>query len=778
MIIERIDIKSFGGLNDISLEFTDSVNVIEGRNEAGKSTIAAFIRYMLFGFGAADEGSALSERRKRISWTTGVAQGSMVVRVKDKKYLINRTTLPTTDAAGRESYKEDSSIIDLETGTSSFGKLPAGEVFFGTTRELFENTAFLGQIGDSAINEGSVSESIENILFSGNERMNTRRAAARIGEKIDGLISRSGSGGVIADLKRRRSELEINLERSNEDNKQILAKETELHTIRQERKGAQEHLEKMRAFDDDYKNVMIIQTFDQLHALEEESAAKQEAYNSYIAENTRAGYVPTEEYITELAVCRRAVGDTYRSLLEAEDGYEREKAAVGITKEIEGMIALSDTMGGEDKIIERAKAHRASFIRSLSLAVLAALVAVAAGVVEIVATGALAGVLWRTVFGVVGALALGAAATLGYFAVRDNSALTALSARFEVSAYKDLVGKLLLVSEARMKRDGMIRSTELARTHLDKCRAEYDGAKADLTRVIVRWGEEPPMSGLEAFLDKLAAKASAFIERKNILLEDKNSTELTVREIRKTLSEKSEIDIRALVSPMKRKFLAGINHDDIISGIAALRTRIAECEREEFAVESELISLRARAGDPNDIYTKLDILNEQIEELEAKHKAYTLALSAIEGATDNLREDVSPRLGAYATELMSVMTEKRYNSFSVSGGMKIAFKNAGSDEERSIDFLSGGTRDLAYFAVRMALIDMLYPEKPPICFDETFAHQDNVRARSMMSAIASLGEEGYQSFVFTCRAREGVLASELAKDAGVYKLSLSEDDIA
>ena len=778
MIIEKIDIKSFGGLSDVSLEFGESVNVIEGRNEAGKSTVAAFIRYMLFGFGAADESGALSERKKRISWTTGVAEGSMIVRVKGKRYLINRSTVPLNDAAGRESYKEDCSIIDLETGTSSFGKLPAGEVFFGTTKELFENTAFLGQIGDSSINEGSVSESIENILFSGNEKMNTRRAISKVGEKIDGLMSRSGSAGVIADLKRRRSELEINLERSNEDNKQILAKETELHSIRHERTEAQSRLERLRELDDCYKNVMLIQTFDQLHSLEEESAAKQEAYTAFIAENTRAGYVPTEEYLTDIAVARRAVGDTYRALLEAEDGYERERNAIGITNEIESMIALSDTMGKEHKVIERTKAHRAGLVRNLSLGLLAFLLAIAAGVYQIVAAGAIAAVAWRVVFGVIGVAALGCAGALTYLALRDNIAIAELARHFEVASYKDLVGKLILIAEARAKRDGLARSTELAKTHLDKCRAEYDAAKADLTRVIVRWGEEPPSSGLEVFLDKLAARASAFLERKSLLLEEKNSLELTVKEIRRNLSDKSEIDIRALVSPMRRKVLAGINHDDIISGIAALRTRIAECEREEFAIESELISLRARAGDPNDIYTKLYILNEQISELEKRHKAYTVALEAIEAATDNLREGVSPRLGEYATGIMSVMTDKKYDSFSVSGRMKVTFKSDAEGDERSVDFLSGGTRDLAYFSVRMALIDMLYPEKPPICFDETFAHQDNVRARSMMSALSKLADEGYQSFIFTCRAREGMLASELAQGASIYKLSLSEDDIA
>jgi DNA repair exonuclease SbcCD ATPase subunit len=222
--------------------------------------------------------------------------------------------------------------------------------------------------------------------------------------------------------------------------------------------------------------------------------------------------------------------------------------------------------------------------------------------------------------------------------------------------------------------------------------------------------------------------------------------------------------------------LASINHDDIVSGIAALETRIAECEREEFAVESELISLRARASDPNDVYTKLDILNDQIAELESRQRAYALALSVIDGATENLREGVAPRLGQYATDLMSVMTDKRYTSFSVSDGMKVTFSSE-DGSERSVDFLSGGTRDLAYVAVRMALVDMLYTEKPPICFDETFAHQDNTRARSLMRSLAHLAEEGYQSFVFTCRAREGVLANDLAGGAGVYKLSVAEDFI-
>jgi len=777
MIIEKIDIKSFGLIRDMTLEFSDSVNVIEGQNEAGKSTIAAFIRYMFFGFSGLESDEGVSERKKRLNWDTGIAQGSMIVRVKDKRYIISRSTVPARDSAGRESFKEDCSIIDMDSGATSFGKIPAGEVFFGVSLDLFENTAFVGQIGDSAINEGSVRDSIENILFSGSERLNTQRAVTKVGERMEGLIHANGQGGVIFDLLRKKEELIEAMEASNENNKQILAKETELYRIRAERKEAEEKLERLRDLDDCYKNVMLIQTFDQLHALEEDSVKKAEAYAKFIEDNTREGYVPDESYLSEITIARRGVNDAYEALVEAEDAYTREKNAVGITREIEGAIELSDELGGEKQIIKDAKGYRLGVVKNVIFSVLSSLVAVAAAVVLIVGTGVLAEMLARIGFAVVGVLALVGAVTFAVLGVRDGKRLGLLAAKFGVEGYANLKGKIEVISEARAKRDGMIRSTENARVALEKARIDYDNARRELTKVIVRWGETPPTSDINEFLDNLEAKVSAFLEKKRILLEEKTTSELTVREIRRTLSDKNEIDIRALVSPLRRKVLSGINHDDIITGIAALRAKIAEEDKLAYAVENELIALRSRAGDPATYYVKLSQLEARITELRAKHKAYFVAKKALESATENLRAEISPRLGEYSTKLMAIMTDEKYKDFEVSNGLKVTF-TSDSGVERSVDYLSGGTRDLAYIAVRMALIDMLYSEMPPVCFDESFAHQDNNRARAMMRALVHLADEGIQSFVFTCRGRESLLAEEMSKNAAIFKLSVGEDSIA
>jgi DNA repair exonuclease SbcCD ATPase subunit len=590
---------------------------------------------------------------------------------------------------------------------------------------------------------------------------------------MEGLVHRGGGGGVIHELMHKQEVLEEAMARSNEDNKQILAKETELFKIRQERLEAESKLERLFDLSSSYNSVMLIDTFDKLHELEEECVQKTEAYNAFLNENTRAGYVPTDSYITEIGMARRGVNEAYHALADADDAFTREKNAIGITREIEGAIEHADEEGGEENILARALGYVKGLTKSISLATVGALGTIAVLVYQIIANGVLAHVAFRVIGGLLGAGALALAVYSAFGMFKHMKNLDTLSAKFGVTSYNDLKGKIAVISAARAKRDGMIRSTEDARIALEAAKLNYENSKQELTRVIIRWGEEPPTSSLNEFLDRLEAKVAAFLEKKRVLLEEKNTIELTVKELRQSLSDKNEIDIRGQVPPLKRKALTHINHDEIITSIAAYKNKILELDRMIYTVESEITALKANSGDPAEYYSKVKTLETRIEELRQKHKAYFIAYKAIEGASDNLRAGISPRLGEFSTELMGVMTDKKYGDFDVTDGLKVSYKTE-DGESRTVDFLSGGTRDLAYIAVRMALIDMLYPEKPPICLDESFAHQDNIRAKSMMKSLSHLADDGYQSFIFTCRARESALASELVKKPGIFQLSVVE----
>ena len=768
MIIEKIVIGSFGLITDLTLEFSERVNVIEGQNESGKSTIAAFIKYMLYGFDDRDVGEA-SERKKRINWNTGVAQGSMYVRVGDKRYLISRSTTPVSGTA-RETYKEEAAIIDLETGTPAFGKLSAGDVFFGVDRELFDNTAFIGQVGDTGINEITVRECIENILFSGSERLNCERAIAKINGKMTALLHEGGSGGAIVDLIKREESLEEKLAACEEDNRLVLERESELHKIRERRSVAEDKQAKLHELNSCYSNVMLIQTFDQLHGLEEQLEEKTEAYNAFIADNSKDGFVPDEEYLAELSLARKEVNESYRNLGDAEDSYTDKKRAIGITHEIENAIEKSDAHGGEAELSRHASAYHRRSVLSLMALILSGLLAVALAVFEILAIRESQGGLFIAIYAVGALSAIAGGVIFALELMKSSRALSALEKEFGTENYRDLIGKISVIAEARCRRDSIKCEQESAKSGVADAREQYEAAKLRLTALVRKWSEDSPTSELGGYLDGLEERIRDFLKRKHELYEEKTGLEITVREIRRTLSDKSEIDVRAQVSPLKRKALSGVNYDEIITGISEIKEKIDEEDRLAFEVENELMLLKGRAGDPGDYYSRIQSVSERRRELQEKHKAYYLALDALKGAGENLRREISPRLAEYATNMMSTMTDRKYTAFDVSEGLKVSFID-GAGESRSVDFLSGGTRDMAYIAMRCALIDMLYTEKPPITFDESFAHQDNNRARAMMKAIKQLSDEGVQSFIFTCRNREATLASELVSGAGIYKLS-------
>ena len=780
MIIESINIKSFGMITDMAMSFADDINVIVGHNESGKSTIAAFIKYMLYGFAnePASEGTP-DEREKRINWVNGTAQGTMIIRADGKRYLISRST-ERVESGDRVSYKEDSTITDLETGSPAFGKVAAGEVFFGVDRELFENTAFLGQIGDSSINEGIVRQSIENILFSGSEKINNQRAAGKIAVKMENLLHKSGTGGAIYELRRRKDQLSERFRTADDDNKKILAKEAVLHDIRAKRKEAAAMQAKFADLDLCYRNVLIIKSFDELHGIEEKCDKKTEEYNQYIAENTRAGFVPTNTYLTDIAVSRRSVDDAYRSLVDAEDKYAEEKRAAGITKESEAAIELCDELGGEAKIISKAKSSRVKKVRDIVLASVGGLALLASLVSQIVVRVSMPWIpqiLLRTGLAVPGFLgiALSIAMTVMFFI--EKKRFTKILESFGTENFHDLTAKLAVVAEERVRRDKLNHDTEQARVAYENAKEGYERAKADLLAVILKWGEEPPVSNLNDFLDGLEEKVRVFLEGETKLLSEKNELEISVRELRRHLADKSEIEIRGQVSPLKRKVLSEIEPETIQEGIEDCKRRIQEQDREAENVEAELAMLKVRATDPGELYSKMQENDAKIEELLLQYDACVLALKAIEGASENLRHEISPRLGEFTAELMGVMSDRKYTDLDISDGLKVSFVSK-DGEHRSIDFLSGGTRDLTYVSLRMALIDMLYSERPPVCLDESFVHQDNIRAKAMMKALKKLSESGQQSFIFTCREREAALARDVSKKSGVYKLTAYGDDFA
>ena len=65
MQIKKIHISNFGKLHEMQMDFSEGLNVINGENGWGKSTLAAFLKAMLYGMDVTTKRSLLENERRR-----------------------------------------------------------------------------------------------------------------------------------------------------------------------------------------------------------------------------------------------------------------------------------------------------------------------------------------------------------------------------------------------------------------------------------------------------------------------------------------------------------------------------------------------------------------------------------------------------------------------------------------------------------------------------------------------------------------------------------------
>ncbi len=170
----ELQIKGFGKFHDRSLTFTDGINVVYGKNEAGKSTIHTFIRCMLFGLRPQRGKAARKDLYSQYEpWeNSGTYEGALRLEHAGHIYRIERTF---------RKDKKDLHIIDETLGqeieaTDAF----MNELSGGLSETAYTNTISIGQL-KSATDGGMVSELknyIANMNTSGNMALNITKASA------------------------------------------------------------------------------------------------------------------------------------------------------------------------------------------------------------------------------------------------------------------------------------------------------------------------------------------------------------------------------------------------------------------------------------------------------------------------------------------------------------------------------------------------------------------------------------------------------------------------
>jgi len=247
MILEKLYIDGFGKFSDYSLDFSPSFQILYGENEAGKSTIHAFIQAMLYGI---PKGASKKEeffQYRPFSKAPGFG-GSLTFSHQGKSYCVQRDFLQ-----GGEAH-----ITILPQGE----KLSEGERFLQDllspfSLESFKNTVSIRQLKSSTEREMvyELQSMLSNFQESGNVELNPQaaldyleREEARLTEKMipDATKRYSGLLGEVINTRRSLSLLESEEAQFSEEKsiKGLAPKEAMIEATNREETDGKESFEK------------------------------------------------------------------------------------------------------------------------------------------------------------------------------------------------------------------------------------------------------------------------------------------------------------------------------------------------------------------------------------------------------------------------------------------------------------------------------------------------------------------------------------------------------
>ena len=145
MKIKKISIENFGTVSNYSLDLDSGINTLLEDNGWGKSTLAAFVRIMFYGFEGERSRKSIKEKEREFfrPWNGGTFGGVIEFETSKGEYILTRTFGHT---------KKDEDTFDLRDAvtkkeSSDYNSEEIGKALFGLDSENYQKTSFISHEG-------------------------------------------------------------------------------------------------------------------------------------------------------------------------------------------------------------------------------------------------------------------------------------------------------------------------------------------------------------------------------------------------------------------------------------------------------------------------------------------------------------------------------------------------------------------------------------------------------------------------------------------------------
>lgn len=752
MIIRKLS-ASFGGLINRTLDLDDGLNIIQAPNESGKSTWCGFIRAMLYGINTSerDKIGYLSEKTKFRPWSGAAMEGRMEIEVDGRDITIQRTSL------GQLPMKK-LSVMYSKTGQEvlELANDSIGETLTGVPEKVFERSAFIRQTGLQVTQTGDLEQRIVSLVSSGEEGISYSETDSTL---RDWLRKRKhNKTGSIPKLEQELAAAEETLCNLEEANLNFGKVSLDVDRVTHRRDEMAEELEVHLELERRTMREQIQQAQKKVRDLERETSYLKSSLTRDDTEISREMVAKARENYDKLSamtVDYTGAKDEKESALKELELIEAER----VTSVFEGIpiaeakeiVADAATKSREAEIAKDYKVQKYSVpVSILSVIALATLVF---------------GILMDLplLYIVTVLAALGAVALVVLLQKKKTTAREAdikwqeTLSNYKSGSLEDMTSNLEDYERLCSKADELNEKFQQASAGAESTFAEmqqYKDAFEDCVRSFA-----PEIKGLDE-----AFKAMSSTEQLSERLAAARTELDSAQSLFDGLSKRYEGDWAqpiprdGMQAPIRSKMETSFDLKRLDKELDELKITYA-------AAGGELKAL----GDPVVLSAKAKAISDRLDELSTQYNALAMAVDVLDEANREIQARFSPKLGRLAGEYLDKLTDGRYKRVILDKNLTPQAEEAGATVSRDILYLSGGTVDQIYLALRLAICEMVLPEENlcPIILDDILVYFDDARLESALKLLTEISKKR-QVILFTCHDREG----KYFTDGGANVLSM------
>lgn len=183
MKINQLKINGYGKLKEKEIEFDNYINIVQGKNESGKSTLLSFIVNSLYGISRNKDGKEISDFEKYTPWIGEEFSGKLKYELDNKeKFEIFRDFKKKNPKIFNEKLEDISKEFNID-------KNEGNQFFYEQTKvekELFLSTIVVNQqeVELEKQKQNVLIQKIANLVGTGEDKVSYKKAIDRINRRI------------------------------------------------------------------------------------------------------------------------------------------------------------------------------------------------------------------------------------------------------------------------------------------------------------------------------------------------------------------------------------------------------------------------------------------------------------------------------------------------------------------------------------------------------------------------------------------------------------------